>query len=32
MEARRGDLELIRNYGVLPIDDQQQEDSGTISP
>ena len=26
MEARRGDLELIRNYGVLPIDDQQQED------
>jgi hypothetical protein len=26
MEARRGDLELIRNYGLLPIDDQQQED------
>jgi hypothetical protein len=25
MEARRGDLELIRNYGLLPIDDQQQE-------
>ena len=26
MEARSGDLELIRNYGVLPIDDPQQED------
>jgi hypothetical protein len=26
MEARRGDLELIRNYGTLPTDDQQQED------
>jgi hypothetical protein len=26
MEARRGDLELICNYGVLPIDDQQQEE------
>ena len=25
MEARRGDLELIRNYGVLPTDDQQED-------
>jgi len=25
MEARRGDLEMIRNYGVLPADGQQQE-------
>ena len=26
MEARRGDLELIRNYGVLPTDDEKQWD------
>jgi hypothetical protein len=26
MEARRGDLELIRNYGVLPTDDETDED------
>ena len=26
LEARRGDLELIRNYGVLPPDDETDED------
>jgi hypothetical protein len=26
LEARRGDLELIRNYGILPTDDQREED------
>lgn len=26
LEARRGDLALIRNYGVLPNDDQREED------
>jgi hypothetical protein len=26
LEARRGDLELIRNYGVLPTDDKTNED------
>ena len=25
MEARRGDLELIRNYGVLPTDDETND-------
>jgi hypothetical protein len=25
MEARRGDMKLIGNYGLLPTDDQQQE-------
>lgn len=26
MEARRGDLELIRDYGVLPTDDETEDD------
>jgi hypothetical protein len=26
MEARRGDLELIRNYGILSTDDEREED------
>jgi hypothetical protein len=26
LEARHGDLELIRNYGVLPTDDETDED------
>ena len=26
LEARCGDLELIRNYGILPTDDQREED------
>ena len=26
LEVRRGDLELIRNYGILSMDDQREED------